>query len=82
VISAKSGGTVEIPNLTCKTYEEAQFLLDNLGLKIGEVIQEGDISDLNTAYIISQQPTADGSLIEMESAVQLRVVQNKPASCN
>lgn len=82
VISAKSGGTIEIPDLTCKTYEEAQFLLDNLGLNIGEVIREGDISDLNTAYIISQQPTADGSLIEMASMVQLKVVQHKPASCN
>lgn len=81
IISAKSGGEVEIPDLTCKTYEEALFLLDNLGLTIGEVIKEGTIDDLNTAYVIAQYPVADGTMIEMASAIQLTVNNSKPESC-
>ena len=81
LISAKSGGKVEIPDLTCKTYEEALFLLDNLGLTIGEVIKEGTIDDLNTAYVIAQYPVADGTMIEMASAIQLTVSNSKPDSC-
>ncbi|MBP7239781.1 MAG: PASTA domain-containing protein [Saprospiraceae bacterium] len=81
LISAKSGGEVEIPDLTCKTYEEALFLLDNLGLTIGEVIKEGTIDDLNSAYVIAQYPVADGTMIEMASTIQLTVSNSKPDSC-
>lgn len=81
LISAKSGGEVEIPDLSCKTYEEAQFLLESLGLVIGEVIKEGPIDDLNTSYIIAQSPAADGSMIEMESTIQLTISKTKPGSC-
>lgn len=81
VISAKTGGEVEVPDLSCRTYEEAQFLLDNLGLTIGEVIKDGDVEDLNTSYVIAQNPPADGSMIKMETTIQLTVSKNKPGSC-
>jgi beta-lactam-binding protein with PASTA domain len=82
VVSAKSGGKVEVPNLMCKTYDEAQFLLENLGLKIGQVVRSGDIQDLDAAYIMAQFPTASGTLIEMDSEIQLTVTQTRPAGCN
>jgi eukaryotic-like serine/threonine-protein kinase len=81
IISAKSGGEVEIPDLTCKTYEEALFLLDNLGLTAGDVIHDGQIDDLNTAYITTQDPPADGTMIEMQSTIKLTVSQAKPGIC-
>ena len=81
VISAKSGGEVEIPDLLCKTYEEAQFLLENLGLTLGQVTQDGSIDDLNTSYIVSQSPAADGSMINMESSIQITVSKTKPDPC-
>ena len=81
LISGKSGGEVEIPDLSCKTYEEALFLLDNLGLTIGEVVKDGPVDDLNTSYIIAQSPSADGSMIEMASAIKITVSQAKPGSC-
>src|SRR5258706_6838747 len=37
IISEKTGGSVVLPNLICKTLDEAQFLLENLGLTVGEV---------------------------------------------
>ncbi len=81
LISAKSGGEVEIPDLSCKTYEEAQFLLESLGLKIGEVQKDGEVEDMNTSYIIAQSPAADGSMIEMESTIQITISKTKPDSC-
>jgi beta-lactam-binding protein with PASTA domain len=81
VISAKSGGKVEIPDLVCKTYEEAMFLLENLGLKAGEILKDGDFEDLTSSYVIIQNPTPDGTMIDMESTIQLTVSQTKPESC-
>jgi beta-lactam-binding protein with PASTA domain len=81
VISAKSGGKVEIPDLRCKTYEEAMFLLENLGLKSIDVLDDGNIINKNAAYIISQSPPADGSIIEMEATIQITIQQNKPEDC-
>ena len=81
VVSGKTGGQVEVPQLACKTYEEALFILENLGLKIGDVTQDGSISDLSSAYVTSQDPSPDGSMIDMESSVHLSVTQEKPSSC-
>jgi beta-lactam-binding protein with PASTA domain len=81
IISEKTGGRVAVPNLICKTYEEAQFLLENLGLIIGEIKKEGQINDLNLSFIIAQDP-AEGGIIEMETPIQLTVSESKPESCD
>ncbi len=81
IISEKSGGSLAIPNLICKTYEEAQFLLENLGLTVGDVKKEGNVSDLSSAFVIAQDPPADGGTIEMETPIHLIVSKEKPVSC-
>lgn len=81
VISAKTGGDVEVPDLTCKTLEEALFLLENINLKLGAVRELDNISDRNSAYIISQEPAATGSMIKMDSPVHVSISQIKPDAC-
>jgi len=81
IVSSKSGGKVEVPDLVCKTYEEAQFLLENLGLKVGEVAKDGDVETLNGSFVVEQNPPADGSIIDMESTVNITVSLTKPSSC-
>lgn len=81
IISAKSGGKVEIPDLRCKTYEEAMFLLENLGLESIEVIKNGSIENLEEAIVVSQNPRADGALVEMESTIQITIQSVKPDDC-
>ena len=81
VISAKSGGDVEVPNLVCKTLEEAEFLLENLNLKMGVLQEAGEIIDASTAFIVSQEPAASGQMIRMESPIHLTIQQLKPESC-
>lgn len=78
VISEKSGGLVAVPNLDCKTLEEARFLLENLGLLLGEV--EGEASDASAVYITGQEPAA-GEEILMETTIKVRVSSDKPSHC-
>lgn len=80
VISEKSGGIVAVPNLICKTYEEAQFLLENLGLVVGEVTERGNIETMSSAYITDQEPR-EGEEIMMETPILITVTQNKPGKC-
>ena len=82
IVSEKSGGMVAIPNLICKTYDEAQFLLENLGLLLGEVKKEGEVNDLSSALVQLQDPAPDAGQIKMESQINITVVQEKPPSCN
>ena len=80
VISEKSGGVVAVPNLICKTHEEAQFLLENLGLEVGEVTEQGSIESLSSAYVTDQVPE-EGEEIMMETPILITVTQNKPSRC-
>jgi beta-lactam-binding protein with PASTA domain len=80
VVSSKSGGKVIVPDLICKTYEEAQFLLENLGLFVGNLEVKGD-DPLSESFIIAQDPAPDGSEIEMGSLIHLTLSINKPSSC-
>ena len=78
VISEKSGGIVAVPNLECKTYEEAQFLLENLGLVIGEISERGNIENMASAYIIDQEPEENEEIM-METPIRIVVMQDKPS---
>lgn len=80
VISEKSGGIVAVPNLVCKTYEEAQFLLESLGLVVGEIIEKGQVETMSTAYIVDQEPAEDEEIM-METPIKITVTQNKPGKC-
>jgi beta-lactam-binding protein with PASTA domain len=80
IISEKSGGIVEVPNLICKTYEEAKFLLENLGLLVGDVKENGEVDDLNVAYVTGQEP-AEGEEIMMETLILLTVSSSRPTDC-
>lgn len=80
VISEKSGGIVAMPDLECKTYEEAQFLLENLGLVVGEITERGNIQNMASAYITDQEPRENEEIM-METPIQITVSQNKPSRC-
>jgi beta-lactam-binding protein with PASTA domain len=81
IVSSKTGGKVEVPDLVCKTYEEAQFLLENLGLKVSVADSSNDMETLNGSFVIAQDPPADGSVIDMESTVNITLSMTKPSTC-
>jgi beta-lactam-binding protein with PASTA domain len=82
VISTRSGGEVPIPELVCQTLAAAKFLLSSSKLELGNIVQEGEITDIETAYIIEQTPAAEmNKTIELGSTFTLKIVQEKPEKC-
>lgn len=82
IISSSLDGEIEVPNLKCKTLAEARFEIEASGIKLGNISQEGDIENLEDAYIISQSPVYEKSKkIKMQSSIQLTVSQAYPDDC-
>jgi beta-lactam-binding protein with PASTA domain len=82
ILSKRDGGKVRIPDLACKQFEEAKFLLQTARLTVGELVEQGEISDLATAYVYDQEPRAGGQRVSMGQAIQIFLVQEKPESCD
>lgn len=82
IISVSQGGEIDLPNLRCKTLAEARFEIEASGIKLGNITQDGEIPNLDDAYIISQSPAYEKSKkIKMESSIDLTLSQTYPDDC-
>ncbi len=80
VVSVRNTGMVPIPDLVCKTYEEAIFLISSMNLNIGTIY--GDVADRSAAYIWKQEPAFDpDQMLRMGEQVNLYLVQDRPSGC-
>lgn len=80
VVTIRQTGTVEIPFLICKTYDEASFLLSNLQLSLGEVI--GDTLSTVPMYVYRQEPAyLPGNMMPLGTVVTLYLSELKPDDC-
>jgi beta-lactam-binding protein with PASTA domain len=83
ILSEKGGGQFLIPDLVCKTYSAAEFLLDASRLMIGDVREVGEVDDRSNAYIIAQDPPYNGeSKMGDGSKINITISAEKPANCN
>ncbi len=83
IVSDKEGGEITIPDLICYTLSEAEFLLEQHNLELGEITLKGSIRDSSAAFIMDQQPAYDGiTKIPMQSKINITVVSGRPAKCN
>ncbi len=83
VLSKKSGAEIPVPDVLCKTLNEVQFLFDQIKLGIGSLSEEGSVLDPETAYVIRQNPPADGiGSIITGSSIDIVISQEKPDYCN
>lgn len=75
ILSSKEGGKVEVPDLVCKTYDEAIFLAaSNYQL----VIRSGEGGE----YIISQEPAyVPGSVMERGDSISIVLSDTRPPQC-
>jgi hypothetical protein len=81
ILSQRTGGRLPIPDLMCMTYAEAQFILENSGLAITEIIQTEQIVDLQNAYISGQVPDPAEGMIEQGSGMRISLTREKPLQC-
>lgn len=81
IISDRAGGVIEIPNLLCQEYSAAIFYLKaGSKLAIGSVQEQGEITNRNTAYVVSQSPSP-GTEIAMGSPISITISQERPLDC-
>ncbi len=80
ILSKQHGGTVNIPNIRCKTYAEAKFTLETSKLKVGKVNNLSDELDEMSLYVIRQFPQVDVSAT-MGDKVDLTLSNKLPDDC-
>lgn len=82
ILSKRSGQQLEVPDLTCKPYNEAVVFLEVINLKIGDVVTTSKIDEESTAWVYDQEPKAgEGSFINSGESITLYVAKDKPDGC-
>lgn len=80
ILSKNIGGAIAMPNLICKTYNEAAFYVENLNLFIGEITKDGLLDDKEGAYIYDQEPQAGENILTGDT-IHLFLSSTKPYNC-
>lgn len=82
VVTTRGGGRVSIPNLMCKKYNEAEFLVEGSQLTIS-VIKDGTVKSLDNAYVWKQTPAySSGATLGVGATINVYLTRQPPASCN
>ena len=82
VLSKRSGGRVQIPDLVCQTYDAAKFLLNGYKLNAGDANADATVENFSEAYVYKQIPEfSPGKKIAMGTSFTLYLTQELPASC-
>ncbi|MEM1323377.1 MAG: PASTA domain-containing protein [Bacteroidota bacterium] len=82
VVTERGGGTVPIPNVVCKQYDAASFLIGNFNLNIGSIIPDATVTDRETAFVWRQVPRyRAGVNIRIGEQVDLYITQHRPDGC-
>lgn len=82
VITTRGGARVSVPNLVCKKYSEAEFLIGGSQLNVS-IIKDGTVQSLENAYVWKQSPTASGGkTLSVGSTIDVFVTKRPPANCN
>lgn len=86
IVSKSTGGMVDIPDLRCKTLQEARFQLSAMQLNLGEVELIGATDDRDQAYVTDQVPfpmeDPKENKMERGSQMNLWVSPIRPEYCD
>lgn len=79
VVTERQTGFVPLPNLVCKPYKAAAFLISSNNLNIGNVI--GDVPEDN-AYVWKQEPAYEaGQMIQVGRQIDIYITDIRPGGC-
>jgi D-alanine-D-alanine ligase len=82
IVSTRSGGSVELPDLVCNQFAEAEFLITSSGLHVAIDDEATTLPDLQTAYVHRQVPAyAKGQRIAIGDTVRIYLSENLPPNC-
>lgn len=82
VITERSGGTVQVPDLLCMTYAEAEFVITASNLVVGTVYERDSLADRAVAFISNQYPEPDPNrMIKLGTPIDLYLSVERPQDC-
>ncbi len=83
VVTNRGGGLVEVPNLICKSYDAAKFLIKNYGLKVGKATVGAQVKDPEQAFVSKQNPAyRPGAKMGIGATIDLEIVGSLPKNCS
>ena len=81
IVTERKSNQVSIPDLRCKTYNQAAFVLSSVGLEIGQI--QGDVADYSTAYVYRQDPPPTDALVAgLGTRINLYLSNTLPDDCD
>lgn len=80
VLSKNTDGALYMPDLTCKTYDEAVFYLKNLNLVVGQVHEDGAV-DRSSALVYDQSPRPRANIVTSDT-VEIFISNDVSIDCN
>lgn len=82
VISKREGGKGLIPSLVCQEFSAAETMALLSKFQIGNIKEIGEITDRNTAFVLTQFPESDETTeIPFNSEISVTIVQERPQDC-
>ncbi len=82
IVSSREGSTVTLPDLVCKQFDAAKFIVSNYSLNIGTLVRDATVSDDAKAYIWKQEPAfEEGKTIRVGEQINLYLTQKVPEGC-
>ena len=78
VVTVRQTGEVAVPDIRCKRFGMAEFMLDGSDLLVGEVY--GDVSDRSEAFVVRTEPPG-GKMVPVGSKFDIYLAQRRPDSC-
>jgi len=82
VVTTRGGGRVNVPDVVCKKYTEAEFIIGGSELSIS-VIKDGTVQSLGNAYVWKQNPAyRSGKTLSKGATMDIYVTKRPPADCN
>jgi beta-lactam-binding protein with PASTA domain len=82
IVSGVDGGEIALYDFKCQILSQVRSRLEMSRLKIGNIERSGVVTDLENAYIVSQDPAyEEGLKLPMGSMINVVVKQDKPTDC-
>jgi UDP-N-acetylmuramate--alanine ligase len=78
VVTIRQTGNVNVPNLKCRRFSEAEFVLGGSDLEIGSV--RGSVASRDDAFIVRTEPAA-GQNVAQGTRLTVFLSDQRPADC-
>ncbi|TVR88914.1 MAG: PASTA domain-containing protein [Saprospirales bacterium] len=83
IVSEQRGGMVEIPNVVCRSLDEAEFIISSHRLRVGSTRLQGEVEDLQRAFVVEQDPPyKPDEKIRMGRSINLILSREQPDFCD